>query len=243
MKKSPFSNAVAAAFIALVCAAFTAVSSCKAAPKAPDISDPLTGLDRLTNAGVRIARAGTVVYVDPIAVTSFKADADLILITHGHQDHYSVSDINKLSRPDTLVLMPANLAQRTSGLTGKLAPIAAGDSGELKGVKYAAFPSYNLKKTWHPLGDRDLGYSIISGGKVYCVPGDTDATPELLAQRADVLFLPCTATYTMTPEEGAAAANAMKPGILVPYHGSAAEIKRLLAALDPSVKAKELIER
>jgi L-ascorbate metabolism protein UlaG (beta-lactamase superfamily) len=230
----------------LACASLAALAGCQApikADKVPDISDPLTGLDRLTHAGVRIARAGTVVYVDPTAVTSFKADADLILVTHGHSDHYSVTDINKLSRPDTLVMMPANLAQRTSGLTGKLAAIAAGDSGELKGVKYSAFPSYNLKKTWHPLGDGNLGFSIISGGKIYCVPGDTDPTPELLAQRADILFLPCTSTYTMTPEEAAAAAKAIGPGILVPYHGSQAEIKRLLAALDPSVKAKELPER
>jgi hypothetical protein len=81
MKKSSLLVLKALARAALFCAAFAAVSGCRAAPKAPDLSDPLTGLDRLTNAGLRIDRAGTVVYIDPIVVTSFKGDADLIRIT------------------------------------------------------------------------------------------------------------------------------------------------------------------
>jgi L-ascorbate metabolism protein UlaG (beta-lactamase superfamily) len=139
--------------------------------------------------------------------------------------------------------MPENVAARTSGLTGKIAIIAAGESGEFKGVKYAAFSAYNFNKTWHPRADGCLGFSIISGGKTYCVPGDTDATPELLAQRADVLFLPCYPTHDMELKDAAPAAKAIAPGALVPYHGSAAEIKKLVVLLDTSINVKEVAER
>jgi L-ascorbate metabolism protein UlaG (beta-lactamase superfamily) len=235
-KKRAASLLGAIAFLAL------AAISCQKPKAAPDLSDPLTGLDRLTNAGVRIARSGTVVYVDPIAVTAFSGDADLILITHGHTDHFSVTDINKLSRQDTIVVVPEKLSDRVTGLKGQKVPVTAGAAGTVKGVAYAAFASYNLKKTYHPRSDGNLGYSIISNGKTYCVPGDTDATPELLAQKADILFLPTTSTYTMGVDEAIKAANAIKPAVLVPYHGSAVEGRKLVEGLDASIKGVILTE-
>ncbi|GEM_PF-439831 len=247
MMKTNAHSVKAFACVAILCS--VAISGCVQSGKGKekaveqDLSDPLSGVERLTRAGVRIARAGAVVYVDPIAVISTKADADAVLITHGHDDHYSVESINKLSRSDTLVFMPESLASRAKGLTGKVVPISSGYAGEVKGVAFTAFPSYNLKKDFHPLSSGNLGYSLVAGGKTYCVPGDTDAVPELLAQKADVLFLPCTATYTMGPEEAAAAAKAIAPGVLVPYHGTPAEVKKLIELIGSSVKVKELVEK
>ena len=134
------------------------------------------------------------------------------------------------------------MIDRAKGLKGKVTAIAAGGSGSAKGVAYTAFASYNLKKAYHPRADGNVGYSIVAGGKTYCVPGDTDATPELLAQKADLLFLPTTPAYTMGPEEAMMAANAIKPAVLVPYHGSAAEGKRLVEGIDKGIKGVILPE-
>jgi hypothetical protein len=47
----------------------------------------------------------------------------------------------------------------------------------------------------------------------------------------------------MELKDAAAAAKAIAPGALVPYHGSAAEIKKLVVLLDPSINVKEVAER
>ena len=47
-----------------------------------------------TQNSIRIeSEAGTVVYVDPLEIKGRPKDADLILITHSHYDHFSMADI------------------------------------------------------------------------------------------------------------------------------------------------------
>ena len=44
----------------------------------------------------------TVVYVDPYHVPGQEHDADLVIITHSHHDHYSPEDIRKVMKEDTV---------------------------------------------------------------------------------------------------------------------------------------------
>ena len=42
------------------------------------------------------------VYVDPYHVPGQEHDADLVIITHSHHDHYSPEDIRKVMKEDTV---------------------------------------------------------------------------------------------------------------------------------------------
>ena len=52
-------------------------------------------LEWLGHSGFRLRVPGATVYIDPYRVND-GPQADVILVTHGHYDHYSPQDIEKL---------------------------------------------------------------------------------------------------------------------------------------------------
>ena len=60
----------------------------------------------INHACIRIADDGLVCYSDPYGLTSGRNDADIILITHGHYDHYSIRDIFKVGKDSTIFVIP-----------------------------------------------------------------------------------------------------------------------------------------
>ena len=69
----------------------------------------------LGHSGFRIAAGGAHVYIDPYRVAAGARKADLILITHGHYDHFSPQDVERLSKASTEVIAPAPVAERLGG--------------------------------------------------------------------------------------------------------------------------------
>ena len=53
------------------------------------------------HASFRISHDDTVVYIDPWKLEDAEHDADFVLVSHSHHDHYSSDDIEKVSGPDT----------------------------------------------------------------------------------------------------------------------------------------------
>jgi len=53
----------------------------------------------LTHSSIKITGKKTI-YFDPLEVREESHDADLILITHDHYDHYSLEDIKKVADTD-----------------------------------------------------------------------------------------------------------------------------------------------
>ena len=68
----------------------------------------------LGHSGFRIAAGRASIYIDPYRVSDGPR-ADLILITHGHYDHFSPQDVERLSGADTVALAPPPVAERLSG--------------------------------------------------------------------------------------------------------------------------------
>lgn len=61
-----------------------------------------------THSSIRInAGPGAICYVDPFRFEAEPRDADLILITHPHFDHFSPEDIARVRKPDTTFVLPA----------------------------------------------------------------------------------------------------------------------------------------
>lgn len=174
----------------------------------------IEGIRWLGHASFRIT-AGKVIYVDPWKVASRALEADLVLVTHGHYDHLSKEDIDRVRASRTVVVIPASCAN-TFGL--EAVTMRPGDRRTVAGVDIQAVPAYNVGKKFHPRENGWLGYVLhLEKGSVY-VAGDTDLIPEMAEIKVDVALLPVGGTYTMTAEEAVEAAVRVGARVAVPMH-------------------------
>jgi L-ascorbate metabolism protein UlaG (beta-lactamase superfamily) len=178
-------------------------------------------IDWLGHAGFRIkTRAGTV-YIDPYRTTG-SGDADVILITHDHFDHFSREDVLRLAGKRTTLIGPATVTEQ---LKGKTITISPGDAVEVDELEITAIPAYNTNKLdseGRPFHSRDagwVGYLLRDGARRIYHSGDTDVIPEMdQASGVDVALLPVSGTYVMTAVEAAEAARRIDPQVAVPMH-------------------------
>jgi len=169
------------------------------------------------HASFRIEDETTEIYIDPWKLPAGSPKASVVLITHGHSDHYSPEDISRIEQPGTVFVAPADVAAKLKGKT--VVTASPGHSYPAGGVTVEAVPAYNRAKAFHPRSNNWLGYvvTLSTGMRVYH-SGDSDAIPEMQALKVDVALMPCGGTYTMTAAEMAAAANLFEPKVLIPMH-------------------------
>jgi L-ascorbate metabolism protein UlaG (beta-lactamase superfamily) len=179
----------------------------------------------LGHSGFRIVAGPRIIYIDPYRVPAGARKADLILITHGHYDHFSPQDVERLTKPTTEVIAPAAVAER---LPGRVRSIVAGEEIEpdgLRGVSVRAVAAYNTSKrdrdgrVFHPREAGGVGYDVNVRGERLYHAGDTDVIPEMdEVAGVDVALLPVSGTYVMTAGEAAEAARRIQPRVAVPMH-------------------------
>jgi L-ascorbate metabolism protein UlaG (beta-lactamase superfamily) len=182
-------------------------------------------LDWLGHSGFRIRAGGAVVYVDPYRVSEGAPPADLILITHGHYDHFSPQDVERLSTRSTRLVGPPAVAERARGRVHSIAPGETLEDELVRGVHVSAVAAYNTSKRdaegnpFHPPEAGWVGYELNVRGERLYHSGDTDVIPEMDAvSGVDVALLPVSGTYVMTAGEAAEAARRIQPGVAVPMH-------------------------
>lgn len=189
------------------------------------------------------------VYFDPFKVEGTPADADLILVTHDHFDHFSPADIARVRKAGTVIVTPASTAGEVAKLGFEESRIMApGDKLEVLGLTIEAVASYNTNKPNHPRKNNWLGYILTMDGARYYVAGDTDDIPEARAVQCDLALVPIGGTYTLNAAEAARMVNAMAPGAVVPTHygaivGTAADAKTFQAGLDKGIPCRERMAR
>src|SRR5688572_8627110 len=81
----------------------------------------LDSVEWLGHAGFRIDAGRTTIYIDPYRAPEGPS-ADLILITHGHYDHFSPQDVERLSTGDTWLVAPPAVAERVAGQVVSVRP-------------------------------------------------------------------------------------------------------------------------
>lgn len=198
----------------------------------------------LGHSGFRVSAPGVTVYIDPYRVTDAAPRADLILVTHGHYDHFSPRDIQALSDRRTRLIAPAAVAERVGGRVLSIAPGEVIEPEHTRGLSVRAVAAYNTSKRdadGRPFHAREagwVGYDLnIRGERLYHA-GDTDVIPEMdEVTGVDVALLPVSGTYVMTAEEAAEAARRIQPRLAVPMHwgqhlGTEADARRF-AELTP----------
>lgn len=194
----------------------------------------------LNHACIRFDFGGVICYTDPFDLKNGKNDADIILITHGHYDHYSMKDIFKVGKDSTIFVIPESV--KTLELDeDAIIRVKPNESYEIKGIHIETIPAYNISKPFHPKEEGWVGYILEYNGKRYYIAGDTDVTSEAKNVKCDVVFVPVGGTYTMTSEEAASLVNDIKPKIAVPIHfgkvvGSKKDAEKFERLLDKNIE-------
>ncbi len=198
-------------------------------------------LDRFTwfrQSALRWVDDERTIYIDPWGTDENAPPADLILLTHAHEDHFQPEEIERLRKDGTKLVAPRDVA---AVLGGDVTAVAPGETHEVAGVSFTTVPAYNTHEErldFHPKANRWVGYVLELGGATYYHAGDTDHAPELDEVKTDVAFLPIGGYYTMEWMEAAGLAKAIAPQLAVPMHygfvvGSPSDAGRFKEAAAP----------
>lgn len=177
------------------------------------------------HSGFRVKVGRSWVYIDPYRVPDGSPPADLILVTHGHYDHFSPRDVERLSHRETWLVAPAAVAERARGRVLSLGPGDGLEHELVPGVGVRAVAAYNTSKRdaqgalFHPREAGWIGYEVNVRGERLYHSGDTDVIPEMdTVAGVDLALLPVSGTYVMTAGEAAEAARRIQPRVAVPMH-------------------------
>ena len=168
------------------------------------------------------------IYFDPFKLHGDEPKADYIFISHEHFDHFSPDDIHKIIKDSTVLFINEMTNDEIDGLyDNKIVIIRPGDSIDFKDLHIKGVPAYNINKfrepgkVYHPKEDKKLGFIVtFNDVKIYHT-GDTDHIPEmdnLASENIDLLFIPVSGTYVMTPAEAIGAALKIKADTSIPMH-------------------------
>jgi L-ascorbate metabolism protein UlaG (beta-lactamase superfamily) len=179
---------------------------------------------------------GKIIHVDPygsVADYGKLPKADLILITHEHQDHLDLKALGSIRTAKTIVVANPSAAKQLEGSV----VMSNGDAKTIEGLKIEALPAYNIVhkrdtgQPFHPKGNGN-GYVITFGDKRLYLAGDTENIPEMKElKNIDIAFLPMNLPYTMTPEMAADAVRMFNPKVLYPYHFGETDTSKIVSLL------------
>ena len=203
--------------------------------------DLLKGVSHFKQSTIRIQDNKTI-YFDPFEIEGKPSDADIIFISHSHYDHFSIEDIKKLVKKDTVLVLPGDCIKKAIdvGFTNVIT-VQPPRTYEVGGLKFSTVPAYNINKKFHKKESCWVGYIVNLSNITYYFAGDTDNIPEMKDIKADVVFLPVGGTYTMTWLEAVDAANSINPLVAVPIHfldivGTEDDAKNFTSRIHSSIK-------
>ena len=191
---------------------------------------------------------GKIIHIDPYGKLTDYAQlskADLVLITHEHQDHLDPAALKQVTTAKTMVVLTEKCAEKVPGSI----VMKNGDVRNIAGITVEAVPAYNIEhkrdngQPFHPKGVGN-GYVLTFADKRLYIAGDTENIPEMSQlKQIDIAFLPMNLPYTMTPEMVADAARSFKPKVLYPYHYGETDPARLVTLLKDNPDSDVRIRR
>ena len=141
----------------------------------------LENINVLCHSAIRLEIDNKIIYIDPYSLTSNANDADLIFITHDHYDHFSIEDIKKVEKSNTIFIIPESMLENAikSGIKeNRIIKIKPNQNYKYENLKIETIPAYNVNKKFHPKENNWVGYLIEYNNVVYYIAGDTDITNE-----------------------------------------------------------------
>ena len=203
----------------------------------------LEGIKINCHSSIKIEKDKTI-YIDPFRINEVPHDADYIFITHSHYDHFSVQDILKVAKIDT-VFVSTEDTKSSLELMGipeeQIVIVEPNNKYELDNIKFETLPSYNENKKYHPKENNWVGYIIELNEIKYYIAGDTDNIEEIQNIKCDIAFLPIGGEFTMNAEQASQLANKIDIKIVVPTHygelvGSKDDLSQFIELTNKEVK-------
>ena len=157
---------------------------------------------------IRIVTAeGKVIYIDPYAGEGYDLPADLILVTHGHQDHNNVKLVKKRNDGCQVITWKDALVK------GEYKTFDLGYA-VVEAVQAGNNRNHNIKEC--------VGWVItLSGDITVYASGDTSTTEqmaELAGRDLDYAFFCCDGVYNMDMDEAIGCAQTVGAKHSTPYH-------------------------
>lgn len=206
----------------------------------------------LAHASFQIKTESQIIYIDPSTkYTDLKEKdfepADLIFVTHSHDDHCDPKLLKKIRKMGSPILAPTSCKDKI-GKAGVVWDIDAGQFMEISGgIKVTAIDAYNVKRfrpsgePFHPKG-QGVGFIITIEGKKIYHAGDTDLIPVMEElYDIDVALLPAGDTYTMDLAEASEAAIKINPTIAIPMHLKGADPEFFKSTVEGKSSTKVVI--
>lgn len=182
---------------------------------------------------VKIETAGKTILIDPFingnSLTDLTVESeapDVILLTHGHNDH--VGDTIELAKKkNALVVAPNELANWLGWQGLNVHPMHIGGSRQFDFGKVKFTQAFHGSS--YVTADNDIIYTGMPGGILFMAEGKTIyhmgdtalfSDLKLIGERhpVDVLFIPIGDNFTMGPEDAAYAVELIQPKTVVPIH-------------------------
>jgi L-ascorbate metabolism protein UlaG (beta-lactamase superfamily) len=180
----------------------------------------------LGHASVKLSTDEYTVYIDPWrdVMEGEHEEADIIISTHDHFDHFDKKMIQELKKRDT-VLVCTEESMDDAPEEMETRQIRPNSTVKAKGLRIRGVHAYNVDKfrepdtPFHPEGF-SVGVILKMDGIKFYHASDTDPIEEMedLPEDIDVAFLPVGGHYTMDQEEAIEAINIFEPENVVPIH-------------------------
>ncbi|MCR5096235.1 MAG: MBL fold metallo-hydrolase [Erysipelotrichaceae bacterium] len=192
------------------------------------------------HSSIRIT-ADKTIYFDPFKIEEECHDADIIFITHDHYDHFSIEDIKKIEKDDTVYVIPECMYNMLGG--ENVIVVEPGEKTIVEGFETFVVPAYNKLKPFHPKMKGYVGYNVLIEGKRVYVAGDTDMNEDNVKLKCDIALVPVGGKYTMDYKQAAELVNLIKPEIAIPTHygdivGDKNDGEKFIGLLDPEIKGE-----
>ncbi len=205
-------------------------------------------IDVFKQNSIRIKSDVGTIYIDPFKIDDETHDADFILITHDHYDHFSPDDIAKVKKESTILVVPEKmLAKAQKADVKEIETVKPGTYHELGDLEFETIPMYNILKPFHPKTAGWCGYVLKIDGKRIYVAGDIDAIKEAKEVICDIALVPIGGTYTMDAKKAAELVNEINPEITIPVHygfevGKLSDAEVFKANVKDTIKVVEKIK-
>jgi predicted Zn-dependent hydrolases of the beta-lactamase fold len=178
-------------------------------------------IEVFTQSSIKITDGENHIYIDPLGIKEEFFDADYILITHDHYDHFSPEDIKKVACENTVLIVPEKMkakALKEINFINKIESISPNQNKKINSLYIETIPAYNIIKPFHLKIFGWVGYILEIGGKRIYIAGDTDKTKEAEAVHCDIAMVPIGGTYTMNAKKAAELINIIQPEVAIPTH-------------------------
>ena len=181
----------------------------------------IENIEVFTQSSIRITDGDCRIYIDPFQMSEAPKDADFILITHDHYDHFSPEDIEKVSNGRSVLLVPAKMipqADKISSIVGEIHSVMPGEHYGINGLEFDTVAAYNNLKPFHPKSAGWVGYILQIGSQRIYIAGDTDMNRDNRDVKCDVALVPIGGKFTMDAKKAAEFINTIQPSIAIPTH-------------------------